>query len=124
MKAMKTLFILLLMSFIPLQGMAANALLVCKAANQAPVISHAVHDAGTHAHPCADMQPGQDHVQDTQQEDETTCAAHYAGVPWIAARELQLPPFELVPAVITYAGFHIPFFIPYGPDRPPRSHSL
>ncbi|HYC41358.1 MAG TPA: hypothetical protein VEB70_00040 [Noviherbaspirillum sp.] len=124
MKAMKTLFIWLLMSFIPLQGMAANALLVCKAANQVPTVLHVAQDTGMHAHPCPDMQAGQKHEQDMQQEDETVCAAQYAGVPWIPASQLQLPPFELVPAVVSYAGFHIPFFIPDGPDRPPRSHSL
>lgn len=124
MKAMKILFIWLLMSFIPLQGMAANALLVCKAANQVPAVSHAPQDAGMHAHPCVDMQPGQDDMRDMQQEDETTCTAQYAGVPWIPASELQLPPFELIPTVVSYTGFHIPFFIPDGLDRPPRSHSL
>lgn len=116
MKAMKTLFIWLLMSFIPLQGMAANAVLVCKAANQVLAASHAISPSG-HAHPCADM-------QDTQQENETTCTAQYAGIPWIPASALHLPPFEPVAAVVAYAGFHIPFFIPDSPDRPPRRHSL
>lgn len=124
MKAIKTLFIWLLMSFIPLQGMAANALLVCKAANQSPAVSHAARDASMHAHPCADLQAGQEQAQDMQQEDGTACTAQYAGIPWIPASELHLPPFELVPAVVSYAGFHIPFFIPDGLDRPPRSHSL
>lgn len=123
MKAMKTLFIWLLIAFIPLQGMAANALLVCKAANQIPVASHALPASG-HSHPCAGEQAWQDSMQDMQQEDEKTCTAHYAGVPWIPASGLQLPPFEPVPVIVSYAGFHIPFFIPDGPDRPPRSHSL
>ncbi|WP_420472967.1 hypothetical protein [Noviherbaspirillum sp. ST9] len=123
MKAMKTLFIWLLMFFIPLQGMAANALLVCKAANQAAVVSYAMPESG-HAHPCGEMQVQQDDMQDTPQVSEKTCAAQYAGVPWIPASELHLPPFEPVPAVVSYAGFHLPFFIPDGPDRPPRRHSL
>lgn len=123
MKAMKTLFIWLLISFIPLQGMAANALLVCKAANQVPVVSQTA-PVSDRAHPCAGELARQDSMQDMPQEDEKTCVAQYAGVPWIPASELQLPPFEPVPAVVSYAGFHIPFFIPDGPDRPPRSHSL
>lgn len=129
MKAMKTLFLWLLMAFVPLQGMAANALLVCKAANQAQAVFHAMPAGEEHAHPCAGMQALQEELRDTQQQDtqqdgDATCVAQYAGVPWIPASELALPPMEVPPAAISYAGFRIPSFIPEGLERPPRSLSL
>lgn len=123
MKAMKTLFIWLLVSFIPLQGMAANALLVCKAANQAAVV-RAMSAAEEHAHPCVDMQAQQDDGQDRQQDNDSTCVAQFAGVPWIPATQARLPSLQTLPAVISYAGFHLPSFIPEGPERPPRGHFL
>ena len=127
MKAMKTLFIWLLLSFVPLQGIAANALLICKAANQHASSPHVTHVAETHAHPCdavdrATME--QDQTHDSHQNADANCVAQYAGVPWMPAGEVMLPPAGFVSDRISYAGFHVPSFIPDGPERPPRSLSL
>lgn len=124
MNAIKTLFIWLLMSLVPLQGMAANALLVCKAANQAPAAVHAMQADEAHAHPCDGMQVSQGDNRDNQQGGDSNCAAHYATVPWMAPRELRLPSLPVLPAVVSYPGFHLPSVIPDGPERPPRAHFL
>ena len=116
MKAVKTLFIWLLITLVPLQGMAANALLVCRAAGQLTVAA-----SGEHAHPCGGMQASQD---DKQQNDKTTCAAQYAGVPWMPPAEQHLPASPILSAIVSYAGFHILSVIPDGLERPPRTQFL
>ncbi|HZW20655.1 hypothetical protein [Noviherbaspirillum sp.] len=128
MKAMQAFVIWLLMALVPLQGAAANALLVCKAANGAPAVSYVAPAEDMHAHPCAGMQASQDDAHQQHAPDKQTsgtdCIADYAGVPWMPAGELALPSSHPLPDVITYAGFRLPNFIPDGPERPPRTHSL
>ncbi|HYD62923.1 MAG TPA: hypothetical protein VEC35_21395 [Noviherbaspirillum sp.] len=125
---MKTFFIWLLLSFIPLQGIAANAVLVCKAAHQAPVPSQAMDDI--HAHPCGGIDTsshaldGPDGSDDNGQEDNADCAAHYISASWLHTAEMTVSPAAPLPVTVSYLAFHLPSFVPDGPERPPRGHSL
>lgn len=127
MHALKTFFIRLLIFFIPLQGMAANTLLVCKAANQGAQQSHAISSGDMHQHPCAgvDRAPAlQDETRDKRQQSDVNCAAQYAGAPWLFASVMTVPLSGFSSDRISYAGFYMLSFIPEGPERPPRSFSL
>lgn len=123
---MKTFFIWLLLSFISLQGFAANAVLTCQAANQAPMSAHSTAADDAHAHPCAALDPVShastqaDGSHDNGQEGNAGCVAKYVGVSWLHTAELALPSIAPLPNPISFAAFHLPFFIPDGPERPPR----
>lgn len=131
MKAMKTLFIWLLLTLIPLQGLAANAVLTCKAANQGAKLLHVAVVDDTHSHPCAGFdralqapaQPDGSHDggQESDQDGYAGCVANYVSVSWLHPAELALPSITSLSAPVSFATFHLPFFIPDGPERPPRS---
>jgi hypothetical protein len=130
MKAVKILFIWLLLSFIPLQGIAANALLVCKAAHRAPVPSQAMAMDDIHAHPCGGMDTsfeapgGADGSDDNGQKDNAGCAAHYVSASWLHTAETTVSPAVPLPAPVSFMVFHLPSFVPDEPERPPRDHFL
>ncbi len=129
MKSMKTFFIWLLLSFIPLQGIAANAVLTCKAAHQEPVSSRLAVLDDTHARPCAGLvssahAPSQDDSDDNGQGDNAGCVAHYVSASWLHTAELALPSVVPLSSVVTFSAFYLPFVVPDGPERPPRTHFL
>lgn len=134
MKAMKTFFIWLLLAFIPLQGVAANAVLTCKAANQGSMPLHMAGVEDAHAHPCAGLDQtlhasthldgSHDDGQDNDRDGNAGCVAHHVAMSWLHSTELALPSIAPLTAPVSFAAFYLPFFIPDGPERPPRSHFL
>ena len=121
---MKTFFIWLLMSLVPLQGIAANALLICKAANKPPVQVYVAPAGDAHAHPCAEARAALDDERAEKQAGESTCSADHAAIAWMPGSEPGWSSAHLLPIAIAYAGIPLPTFIPDGPERPPRNPFL
>lgn len=133
MKALKTFVIWLLLCVIPLQGMAINAVMTCKAADQyvsQPQMLHANawQDATSHAHqPGAvhhgahgSMQSHDDPDHYKAAEGSCTSSTFCPLASWMSVDRITLPVITSTSMPIAYIAFHVPFVVPDGPEHPPR----
>ena len=137
MNALKSFVLWLLIAVIPLHGIAANAVMTCKAAHQG-MQQVQVQDAaglhGHHQHPghiaMQDMQDMQDSLAeagDTADEkaDHTgsfggSCTAFCPFAVWMRIDEAAMPILANASDRISYLPFHVPFVVPDGPEHRPR----
>lgn len=133
MKALKTLVLWLLLCVIPLQGMAINAVMTCKAAN--PHASHAQmshadawQDITVHAHPSGAAHEAahggmssQDDANHYKPAEESCTGNTFCPLAsWMSVDLITLPVIANASTPISYTAFHVPFVVPDGPEHPPR----
>lgn len=120
MKVVKTFILWLLLSVIPLQGVAANVIMTCKAAHQSvsqqqdAEHTHRQHDGFDHA--AADTGDKQDHFKST----DGSCTAWCGGAIWMHVDAITLPTLTAASDRTDYFTFHIPFVVPDRPEPRPR----
>lgn len=138
MKALKTIVIWLLLTVIPLQGMAVNVVMACGAARTAVVqdifpdevmaqVHHSQHaqHAGMIKADMADW-PDTDGACDPghAKSPGASCASFCPLAMWMPVADMTLPVVANTSIRISYIAFHVPFVIPDGPEHPPRFLSL
>lgn len=137
MKALKTFVIWLLLCVIPLQGMAVNAVMTCKAADQRASAMQMLHadawqDAMSHAHPSGSAHHAAhdgmhshgdpDHYKPA--EGSCTGSSFCPLASWMPVDRISLPVIASASMPIAYIAFHVPFVVPDGPEHPPRFLSV
>lgn len=121
MNALKTFFVWLLLSVVPLQRMAVNAAMTCKAVRQnLQLMQEAAHAHDATMHPCV----GRHDEQDEPVEPDGSCSTHHASTLWLHIDKITLPAVANLPDLISYIAFHVPFVVPDRLERPPRRLSF
>lgn len=133
MKALKTFVLWLLLCVIPLQGMAINAVTICKAADQHASQAQTPHadawqDATSHAqqpgaaqhasHGDMHSQGDPDHYK--LADGSCTGSAFCPLASWMSVDRVTLPIIASASTPISYIPFHVPFVVPDGPEHRPR----
>lgn len=115
MKSLKTLVLWLLLLAIPLQGIAANAVLIAKAEHKRTSLHQ--HADDHHAmHASSDNAAGNDACQSV----DGFCAAYCLSAPWIQHDGVKLPVIDNLPHRISYTAVHLPSVDPDTPEPRPR----
>lgn len=138
MKALKTIVIWLLLTVIPLQGLAVNVVMACSAARTTVIqdelpdeamaqVHHGQH--GQHAGMIkTDMADWPDKggacEPDHAKPSGASCASFCPFAIWIPVADMTLPAVANTFVRISYIAFHVPLVIPDGPEHPPRFLSL
>lgn len=150
MKPLKTILLWLLLLVIPLQGLAGNAMTICKASHQRVALNvvsdHATQHRGItklhaaphqhqlqhqdkhdhHRHASHDNDgggtpPAHDNSVPTQQLSGcSACAACSMGALWVASPDVSLPALIAPSDSISYIAFHVPRVVPEPLEHPPR----
>ncbi|HEY0847189.1 MAG TPA: hypothetical protein VGE12_17600 [Noviherbaspirillum sp.] len=140
MKALKIVVLWLLLSVIPLQGMAVNVVMACNAARQLDVLADAraddmqklhdmhqhggIHHAGAGTAPVGAEMPGDACKPDHANAGGGSCAAFCPLALWMPVGDVLLPILANTSTRISYIAFHVPFVVPDGPEHRPRILSL
>lgn len=120
MKALKTFVLWLLLSVLPLQGIAVNAILTCAAANEGSVQLQS-HDGQAHSQHGTMHQSGDDgDSPDRLKSADRSCSAYCGGALWMHVEAISLPAIPVASAHISYLDFHILSVVPEGPEHRPR----
>jgi hypothetical protein len=148
MKSSQTILLWLLLLVIPLQGLAANGMAICKASHQRVAVNvvsdHAMQHHGigkSHAAPHQHQHqhkhdkrryasndndgggnlPTHDNSAPKQQLSScSACAACSMGALWIASADVSLPALIAPSDSISYIAFHVPRVVPEPLEHPPR----
>jgi hypothetical protein len=129
MKSLKTFVIWLLLSLLPLQGIAINVGMTCDTGRAGGLQTQAWADDAQ-----ASLQHQQDadmHCSDRAVDGSTgqmadflsndgSCGAYCAGAAWMHVAEVALPAAMKSSGRIADIDFHLPFVVPEGPEHRPR----
>jgi hypothetical protein len=135
MKVLKTIVMWLLLAAIPLQGLAANVMVICQASHQRSIQLTVPHhgskddknplhrDHHEHQHRAAAADTplhGEDTVADSTLSKCSGCAASCAATTWLTVERITLPAVAGASDFISYTPFPILGVILDPPEHPPR----
>jgi hypothetical protein len=128
-KILRTFIVSLLLSVLPLQGVASNMVLNCMAAGQQ--VRH--HELGnfdgrlSHAEHAGQHHANDDNVLSGPAEHEyaeRSCPMSLAGMLWIDGGDITPHPSPTVSAGVAASDFHVQSIIPEPPEHPPRPFNV
>lgn len=131
MKALKIFAVWLLLTVLPLQGMAFNFLMTCKASQQGigqammadtdadhGHLKHGKMHHGGHFSP--DAEDAAESVAEDAQPADGSCVNYCAVAFSIPVSDITFSVMTNPSNRISYIGFHVPFVVPDGPEHRPR----
>lgn len=138
MNPLKKILLWVLLLAIPLQGLAGNAMTICKASHQRVTQTSAFHPSMQHhgidghgvkhdhqqhfSQPgdAGDMPAHDSSTLDQQLSSCSACAACSMGTSWITSYDAVFSAFVAPSDIIAYFAFHVPGVVPERPEHPPR----
>lgn len=122
MKALKIFAVWLLLTVLPLQGMAFNFLMTCKASQQGIVQTMMPDTDAGHMHlkHGGHMFSHNDDVAEDAKPADGSCVNYCAVAFSIHVNDFTLSVMPNPSNRISYIGFHVPFVVPDGPEHRPR----